>query len=319
MNTRIEAVSTSTESVEQVPLSAIAVAKNIRTTFDDEKLNELADSIKERGVLHPIVLRRKGSKIELVAGSRRLRAAKIAGLKTIPAIIRDTADSEVALDQIIENLQREDLSDDDKYRALTTLRDNGLNVGRISKMTGLSSTTIQRVLVLETLKPGIRKREDVTAYAKAFIARAPDHVQDVLADRVAAGAITSKMLGHDVLPAIAEAIEDELFSDNEKKSVVQRIVREAATNKPARSIVWQERGKKKLEKEGKNLQIASKQVLAEMVDLSQAYQDKLLALYATKFDHLDPGLVLGLLNLFERIHGILTDILAKAAAARRGK
>src|SRR6266567_8722341 len=152
------------ENVDQVPVTMITVAGNIRTSFDDEKLRELADSIRERGVLHPIVLRRKGQKLELIAGERRLRAAKLAGLKTIPAIVREADDSEVAFDRIIENLQREDLSDEDQYRALKTLRDRGLTVARISKMTGLSSTTIQRVLVLETLKPSIRKRDDVSSY-----------------------------------------------------------------------------------------------------------------------------------------------------------
>src|SRR6266511_4108852 len=103
---------TASENVEQIPLSTVAVAGNIRTTFDDEKLKELADSIRERGVLHPIVLRRRGQKLELIAGERRLRAAKMAGLKTIPAIIREADDAEVAFDRIIENLQREDLSDE---------------------------------------------------------------------------------------------------------------------------------------------------------------------------------------------------------------
>src|SRR6266498_1269718 len=225
---------TEPESVEQIPLSAVAVAGNIRTSFDDEKLKELADSIR----------------------------------------VREADDAEVAYDRIIENLQREDLTDEDQYRALKTLRDRGLTVARISKMTGLSSTTIQRVLVLETLKPSIRKRDDVSSYAKAFIARAPAHIQDDLAERVAAGAISSKQLGHEVMPAITEAIEDELFSETEKKHVIQRIARESSTDRPARSIVWQERGRKQLQRDGIDVQVASKQILKEMLDLSQRYQDK---------------------------------------------
>ncbi len=307
------------EKVELVPVSEIAVAgKNIRTTFDDEKLKELADSIKERGVLHPIVCRRRSNrKLELIAGERRLRAAKMAGLKTIPAIVREADDAEVAYDQIIENLQRENLSDEDQYRALKMLHDRGLTAARISKVTGLSTTTIQRILVLKTLKPAIRKRDDITSYAKAFIARAPEHVQDLLADRVAEGAITSKLLGHDVMPAISEAIEEELFSDNEKREVVRKIVRETNAERPARAIVRQERGKKKLQREGIDVQIVSSQVLKEMLDLSQKYHDKLLALYAAEFNHLDPRLVIGLLKLFREIHGILSDILQNLEAVRK--
>lgn len=306
------------ENVELVPIAEIVMAgENIRTTFDDEKLKELADSIRERGVLHPVVCRRAHNKFELIAGARRLRAAKMAGLKKIPAIIREADDAEVAFDRIIENLQREDLSDDDQYGALKALRERGLTIPRISKMTGLSTTTIQRVLVLETLKPSIRKRSDVSSYAKAFIARAPDHAQDVLAERVAEGAISSKQLGHDVMPAITEATEEELFSESDKRNVVQKIVREASAERPARAIVRQERGMKKLQREGIDVQIASNQTLKEMLDLSQKYHDKLKALQYAKLDHLDPSLVIAVVNLFRQVYSILEDILQSVQAAGR--
>lgn len=309
---------TSQESVELVPVSEITVAgKNIRTTFDDEKLRELADSIRERGVLHPIVCRRVNGKLELIAGERRLRATKIVGLKKIPAIIRDADDAEVAFDRIIENLQREDLSDDDQYRALKALRDRGLAIPRISKVTGLSTTSIQRVLVLETLKSSIRKRSDVSSYAKSFIARAPDHVQDDLAQRVAEGAITSKQLGHDVMPAITEVAEEELFTEGEKKEVVRKIVREASVDRPAKAIVRQERGLKKLKRDGIDVQIASNQTVNELLDLSKRYYDKLRALHYAKFDRLNPGLVLSVLSLFREIRDVLDDVLQRVEAARK--
>src|SRR5258708_17347981 len=110
------------ENIELIPLSTIKITGNIRTRFDEEKLKELADSISQRGVLHPIVCRRTDGKLELIAGERRVRAAKMAGLREIPTIIRDADDDEVRFDQIIENLQREDLTDDDKFKALTTLQ-----------------------------------------------------------------------------------------------------------------------------------------------------------------------------------------------------
>lgn len=304
-------------NVRLLPISEIEVGKNIRTTFDDEKLRELADSIRERGVLHPIVCRRVNSRIELIAGERRLRAAKMAGLKKIPAIVREADEAEVAFDRIIENLQREDLSDEDQYRALTALRDKGLGVPRISKMTGLSTTSIQRVLVLETLKTAIRKRADLTPYAKAFIARAPDHVQDVLADRVAEGAISSKQLGHDVMPAITEAIDEEIFSESDKRTIVKKIAQEASAERPARAIVRQERGKKKLQREGIDVEIASNQTLKEMLDLSQKYFERLRALQYTRFDHLDPGLAIALVNLSREIHTVLGDMLQSIEVPRR--
>jgi ParB family chromosome partitioning protein len=312
-------MATAQENVELVPISRIVVRKNIRTTFDEEKLKELADSIRQRGVLHPVVCRRSNGKLELIAGERRVRAAKMAGLSEIPAILREADDDEVVFDRIIENLQREDLSDDDQFRALKTLRDSGIAVPRISKMTGLSTTTIDRVLVLEDLKPSIRKRADVSGYAKAFIARAPHYVQDDLAERVAAGAIGSKDLGHEVMPAISETLEEEEFSEDEKKEVVRKIAREASKERPARAIVRQERGKKKLQRAGADVQIASNQALKELLDQSQRYYDKLMAIQASRFDHLDPGLVIGLVNLFTQIHSILGDILKSVEIARRRK
>jgi ParB family transcriptional regulator, chromosome partitioning protein len=308
------------EKVELIPLSDIKVARqNIRTTFDDEKLRELADSIKERGVLQPIICRRTNGKLELIAGERRWRASKIAGLRQIPAIVREANDDEVTYDQIIENLQREDLSVEDQFRALKALKDSGLTIPRISKMTGLSTTSIQRVLVLDTLKPAIRKREDLSAYAKAFIARAPEPVQNLLADRIAKEEIGTKQLGHDVMPAIAEALEEEAFDEQEKRRVVEKIVREASIDRPGRAIVRQERGKKKLQSLGVDVEIASNQSLKELLDLSQKYRDNLVALQAARFDHLDPRLVIGLIDLFRQIHGALEEILESVAIARRRK
>jgi len=84
-------------------------------------------------------------------------------------------------------------------------------------------------------------------------------VQDVLAERVGEGAITAKQLGHDVMPAITEAIEEESFSESEKRDVVKKIVREASSEPSWRAIVRQERGMKKLRRDGVDLQIWSNQ------------------------------------------------------------
>jgi ParB family chromosome partitioning protein len=311
---------TNQQNIELMEISEVkAAGRNVRTSFDDEKLKELADSIRERGVLHPIVCRRIGNRLELIAGERRLRAARMLGLRKIPAIIREADDADVEFDRIVENLQREDLSDDDQYRALKALRDRGLTVARISKMTGLSTTSIQRVLALEDLKPSIRKRDDVSTYAKAFIARAPDHVQDLLAERVAEGTITSKMLGHDVMPAISETIEERTFSESEKRKVVEKIVRGASVDRPARAIVRQERGLKKLEREGIDVQAVSNQTLSEMIDLSEKYLHKLEVIQFARLDHLDPGRAIALINLLRQIHGVLGDMLQGDNASRRGR
>ncbi|MEW5944926.1 MAG: ParB/RepB/Spo0J family partition protein [bacterium] len=98
-------------SVVEVPVDQISVNPyQARRNFDQKKLEELAQSIREQGVIQPIILRRFGSGYELVAGERRLRASKMAGLKTIPAIIRQLDEQDMIEIAFIENLQREQLN-----------------------------------------------------------------------------------------------------------------------------------------------------------------------------------------------------------------
>ena len=81
-----------------------------RHIFDQGKLDELAQSIRENGIIQPLILRRRDNQYELVAGERRLRAAKLAGLTTVPAIIQEFAPERLLEIALIENIQREDLN-----------------------------------------------------------------------------------------------------------------------------------------------------------------------------------------------------------------
>jgi ParB/RepB/Spo0J family partition protein len=109
-------------AIQFIPLCNISTSPtNPRKNFNEESLNELASSIKEKGVLQPILVRPAGNIFELVAGERRFRAAMIADLADIPAIVRDLDDRAALEVQVIENLQREDLSvmeEAEGYRAL---------------------------------------------------------------------------------------------------------------------------------------------------------------------------------------------------------
>ena len=108
----------------KLPLSAIKPNKNQpRQSFEAEPLAELADSIKQNGVLQPIMVRKKGNSYEIVAGERRYQAAKIAGLKEIPVIIREVSDEDVFKLALIENLQRSDLNPIEEALGFKTLID----------------------------------------------------------------------------------------------------------------------------------------------------------------------------------------------------
>lgn len=116
---------TKAESVEHIHVKSIkANPYQPRKVFDENAIQELSASIKEHGILQPIILRRTGSTYEIVVGERRFRAAKMAGLEEIPAVIRILTDEETMEWAILENLQREDLTPIEEAEAYHNLMDN---------------------------------------------------------------------------------------------------------------------------------------------------------------------------------------------------
>ncbi|MBO4235115.1 MAG: ParB/RepB/Spo0J family partition protein [Firmicutes bacterium] len=123
-----------------------------RKNFDAEKISELADSIKEHGIIQPLLLRREKSGYELVAGERRWRAAREAGLKKVPAIVKKLTDQENMLVAIIENMQREDLNPVEEAEGINQMiRTYGLTQEQVSKSLGKSRPYITNALRLLTL------------------------------------------------------------------------------------------------------------------------------------------------------------------------
>ncbi len=147
-----------------------------RLSFDDKSISTLAESIRQYGVLQPIVVTRKGDDFELVSGERRLRASKLAGLKTIPAIIRDFEhrDDEKFELAIIENLQREDLNPVDKAKAFKKLAEEfNLTHSQIASKLGKSREYISNSLRILSLPDDIleyiKKGEVSEGHAKPLL------------------------------------------------------------------------------------------------------------------------------------------------------
>ncbi|MDN4608902.1 ParB/RepB/Spo0J family partition protein [Sporosarcina highlanderae] len=116
---------TKAESIENIQLKSIKVNPyQPRKIFDENAIQELSESIKEHGILQPIIVRKVGTMYEIVVGERRFRAAKIAGLKEIPAVVRQLSDEESMEMAILENLQREDLTPIEEAEAYQKLMDN---------------------------------------------------------------------------------------------------------------------------------------------------------------------------------------------------
>lgn len=152
---------------------------NPRRTFDKAPLAELAASIREQGLLTPILLRPSpgGIGYELVAGERRWRAATLAGLKTIPAVVRELSDDRVREAALVENLQRADLHPLEEADAYVGLQRTGLTVEEIAAKLGKSQAFIYARLKLADLSPEVKKlvrSGQITTAVALLIARIPD-------------------------------------------------------------------------------------------------------------------------------------------------
>lgn len=136
------------EEIQELPLSELRVNPyQPRKTFNEESLNELAESIKEHGVFQPIIVKKSIKGYEIVAGERRFRASKLVGKETIPAIVRNFTDEEMMEIAVLENLQRENLNAVDEANAYKTLMENlHLTQDQVSKRVNKSRSHITNLL-----------------------------------------------------------------------------------------------------------------------------------------------------------------------------
>lgn len=179
----------------EVPINEIREnPRNPRTVFDDDELNELAYSLQEVGVLQPIVIRpitgsENGESFELVMGERRWRAAKRAGLTSIPAIIRDTTDDDLLRDALLENLHRTQLNPLEEAAAYgQLLEDFGCTQDELSDKIGRSRPQISNTLRLLRLPPLVQRRLASGAisagHARALLGLDDAQLQEELAQRI---------------------------------------------------------------------------------------------------------------------------------------
>ena len=128
-----------------------------RKTFDEPKLRELAESIRTQGVIQPVLVRRDGSEYRLIAGERRWRAAQLAGLHEVPAVVRDVSPAEAFELALVENLQRTDLNpleEAEGYRRL--IQEFGLTQDQVGERVGRDRTSVANALRLLQLPPPVK-------------------------------------------------------------------------------------------------------------------------------------------------------------------
>ena len=195
-----------------------------RKIFDKEKLQELTDSIRENGVIQPILVVKDNNGYTIVAGERRWRAAKAAGLKRIPAIIKDYTDNKKKQVALIENIQREDLNIVEVAQAIKELMDlEGYTSTDVAKITGKSLSTISNITRLLKLPDEILnmtlKGELVEGQARALLAIEDKEKQIAIAKKVAEKKLTVR------------DVEKLIYGDDK--------YRKKNTKKPPKSVYYQ--------------------------------------------------------------------------------
>lgn len=220
------------ESVVEIDVGDIKVNKNQpRHSFDENKLNELAMSIKEHGVVQPIIVRAEKDGIyELVAGERRWRACQRIGMEKIPAIVRNLSQRETSEIALIENIQREDLNPIEEASAYKILMEEyGLTQEELSKRVGKSrpfiANTVRLLALPEHVKDMVLKDLISAGHARALLTLARQKEQEDLAKRIALVGMSvrqtekavQEMLTHRPKPKRKTAKEDPVLLDLEER------------------------------------------------------------------------------------------------------
>jgi ParB family chromosome partitioning protein len=178
--------------LQEIPIAAIRPnPQQPREHFDEESLAALADSIREVGLLQPVLVRRQGDEFELIAGERRWRAARRVGMQTLPAIVRNADNATMLQQAIVENIQREELNPLEEAGAYQQLiEDFALTHDEVAARVGKSRATITNTLRLLQLPPAIQRSLKEGAlrmgHARALLGTPDRAFQEQLARRIVA-------------------------------------------------------------------------------------------------------------------------------------
>ena len=187
-----------------------------RTSFDQKKLEELAESIKKHGVIQPVLVRRDGKGFELVAGERRFRAAKLAKLKKIPVVVSNISDVQSLEIAILENIQREDLNPLEVAKGYQRLKDEfGYTQEAVAKSVGKPRSSVANSLRLLTLSPKIQDEIDKGVISEGH-AKVLLSVDGVKAEQLLMRIISENLSVRDLEKQITESSPQ--TSKKEKKS-----------------------------------------------------------------------------------------------------
>ncbi|MBP2642345.1 MAG: parB-like partition protein [Firmicutes bacterium] len=225
--TYAEQVAIDTESIEVHVEELLTNPFQPRKTFSEESLHELAASVREHGIIQPILVRRTDHGYEIIAGERRMRAAKLVGLTNVPVIVREINDKDMAELAMIENLQREDLHYLEEAEGFHHLLENfGMTQEELARRMGKNQSTVANKLRLLRLNPEVRCQLVDNNLTERH-ARALLKLEDVEKQQIALNAIKENNLNvretEDMVSAILEDISREMAKKAPKQNVVKII------------------------------------------------------------------------------------------------
>ena len=234
-NSIIEEAKTNDQIVE-INLSELrANPYQPRKNFDEEALNELALSIKEHGVFQPIIVKKSIKGYEIIAGERRFRASKLAGMQTIPAIVKDFSDEEMMQIALLENLQRENLTSIEEAKAYKSIIESmNITQDELAKKVGKSRSHITNILGLLKLPASV---QDMVLYNKLSMGHArvlsklddPKIVED-LAQRVITEDLSVRKLESIVYDNEEKEVKTKKNTNNEYKYMENFLKEKLGTN-----------------------------------------------------------------------------------------
>jgi len=234
-NSIIEEAKTNDQIVE-IDLSELrANPYQPRKNFDEEALNELASSIKEHGVFQPIIVKKSIKGYEIIAGERRFRASKLAGMQTVPAIVKDFSDEEMMQIALLENLQRENLTSIEEAKAYKSIIESmNITQDELAKKVGKSRSHVTNILGLLKLPASV---QDMVLYNKLSMGHArvlsklddPKTIED-LAQRVITEDLSVRKLESLVYDNEEKEVKTKKSSNNEYKYMENFLKEKLGTN-----------------------------------------------------------------------------------------
>lgn len=239
-----------------LPISKIKPnPKQPRHSFDENALEELSDSIKQNGILQPLLVRKVGQSYQIVAGERRYQAAKIAGLKELPVVIKDISDEDVFKLALIENLQRSDLTPIEEAQGYRQLIDeNGLTQEQLGKALSKSRSAITNTLRLLDLPVEVQEMMGEgklsAGHARAILAVPSEEGRIKLAQKVVAERLSVRQT--ESLAPLFSGMQVEKKPRPVMPQSYKRVARQLRMTLDTNVKVKQTRGKNKIEIEFKD-------------------------------------------------------------------